>query len=39
MPLESHGCETVNGLLNEQAVFADGAESPQSEWFEVGARQ
>jgi hypothetical protein len=28
VPLESHCCETVNGLLDEQLVLADGAESP-----------
>jgi hypothetical protein len=38
VPFESHSRETVNGLLDEQVVFADGAEGPQREWFEVDAR-
>jgi hypothetical protein len=38
MPLESHCRETVNGLLDEQVVFADGPEGSQRERFEVGTR-
>ena len=35
---QSHRIEMVGGLLDEQVVFADRAERPQREWFEISAR-
>ena len=38
VPFEPHRVETVDGLREQLLVFADGAEGPQRERFEVGAR-
>ncbi len=38
VPLEAHRIETVDGLLDERFVLADGAEGPQRVGLEVGAR-
>ena len=38
VPTETHRIETVDGPLKECLVFADGADGPQRERLEVGAR-
>jgi hypothetical protein len=38
MPIEAHRIETVDSLLDERFVLADGAEGPQGVGLEVGTR-